>query len=155
MWILFHGRSKDDWLSRKSTTPIQPKERVSIYIAINVSPLRWIQQPITCLYFWNSVTRCRSQSFQNPVFDTPHSQMKVAVKMEHFCIGNRKFERFVECNVHTGRKWSHACLLSVFTGGFGGDRFYLKYWRSGLGKLLTFGGLGKLLEHWTSSNQSV
>ena len=33
---------------------------------------------------------------------------------------------------------------SVFTGGFGGDRFYLKYWRSGLGKLLTFGGLGKL-----------
>lgn len=86
--------------------------------------------------------RCRSQSFQNPIFDTPHSQMKVAVKMDHFCIGNRKFERFVECNVHTGRKWSHACLLSVFTGGFGGDRFYLKYWRSGLGKLLTFGGLG-------------
>jgi len=79
--------------------------------------------------------------------------MKVAVKMEHFCIGNRKFERFVECNVHTGRKWSHACLLSVFTGGFGGDRFYLKYWRSGLGKLLTFGGLGKHLEHWNSSHQ--
>ena len=93
-------------------------------------------------YFSNSVIRCRSQSFQNPIFDTPHSQMKVSVKMEHFCIGNRKFERLVECNVHTGRKWSHACLLSVFTGGFGGDRFYLKYWRSGLGKLLTFGGLG-------------
>ena len=101
------------------------------------------------VFFWkfaknfsNSVIRCRSQSFQNPIFDTPHSQMKVSVKMEHFCIGNRKFERLVECNVHTGRKWSHACLLSVFTGGFGGDRFYLKYWRSGLGKLLTFGGLG-------------
>ena len=37
-------------------------------------------------------------------------------------------------------------FFEVFVGGFGGDRFYLEYWGSGLGKLLTVGGLGKTLE---------
>lgn len=31
---------------------------------------------------------------------------------------------------------------SIFLGGFGIDRFYLGLWREGIGKLLSFGGLG-------------
>ena len=31
---------------------------------------------------------------------------------------------------------------SVTVGGFGIDRFYLGHWRSALGKLFSFGGLG-------------
>ena len=31
---------------------------------------------------------------------------------------------------------------SITLGGFGGDRFYLGYWREGLGKLFSFGGIG-------------
>ena len=33
-------------------------------------------------------------------------------------------------------------LLSITLGGFGVDRFYLGYWRSALGKLFSFGGVG-------------
>jgi TM2 domain-containing membrane protein YozV len=31
---------------------------------------------------------------------------------------------------------------SLHTGGFGADRFYLGLWKSGIGKLVSFGGLG-------------
>lgn len=36
------------------------------------------------------------------------------------------------------------CLFcfSVTLGGFGVDRFYIGLWRSGIGKLFSFGGLG-------------
>ena len=33
-------------------------------------------------------------------------------------------------------------FYSITVGGFGVDRFYLGHWRSGLGKLFSFGGLG-------------
>lgn len=35
-----------------------------------------------------------------------------------------------------------AMLLSVTLGGFGADRFYLGLWKSAIGKLFSFGGLG-------------
>ena len=34
------------------------------------------------------------------------------------------------------------CLCSFTVGGFGVDRFYLGHWKSALGKLFSFGGLG-------------
>lgn len=43
----------------------------------------------------------------------------------------------VECSFTTGKSWSTALLLSVTLGGFGADRFYLGYWREGLGKLFS------------------
>lgn len=33
-------------------------------------------------------------------------------------------------------------LLSLTLGGFGVDRFYLGLWKSAIGKLFSFGGLG-------------
>lgn len=33
-------------------------------------------------------------------------------------------------------------FLSVTLGGFGADRFYLGMWKSAIGKLFSFGGLG-------------
>jgi len=39
------------------------------------------------------------------------------------------------------RQWTTALLLSIFLGWAGADRFYLGYWKDGLKKLFTLGGL--------------
>ena len=64
------------------------------------------------------------------------------VKSDVFCMGSRSFYKMKVCNFTTGYKWSTAFALSLTLGGFGVDRFYLGFWREGLGKLFSFGGLG-------------
>ena len=86
--------------------------------------------------------RCRTMSNDDPLFKVPHIEVVAQVTANHFCIGQRFFRKKVRCNSSSGKKWSKACILSILAGGFGGDRFYLNYWRSAIGKLLTFGGLG-------------
>uniref|UniRef100_A0A0M3JUL2 Protein kinase domain-containing protein n=1 Tax=Anisakis simplex TaxID=6269 RepID=A0A0M3JUL2_ANISI len=44
--------------------------------------------------------------------------------------------------VAVGYSWWKALLLSITLGGFGADRFYLGMWKSAIGKLFSFGGLG-------------
>lgn len=63
-------------------------------------------------------------------------------KSDFLCLGRRCFHKQVSCNWSNGYKWSNAMLYSIFLGGFGVDRFYLRYWMQGIGKLLSFGGLG-------------
>uniref|UniRef100_A0A5S6QIT3 TM2 domain-containing protein n=1 Tax=Trichuris muris TaxID=70415 RepID=A0A5S6QIT3_TRIMR len=58
------------------------------------------------------------------------------------CLGRRVFYKKVRCNWTSGYKRWKAITLSILAGGFGADRFYLGLWRSGLGKLFSFGGLG-------------
>uniref|UniRef100_A0A914XCG8 TM2 domain-containing protein n=1 Tax=Plectus sambesii TaxID=2011161 RepID=A0A914XCG8_9BILA len=64
------------------------------------------------------------------------------VKPNVICMGRRAFYKKMRCNWTSGYKWSTAFLLSVTLGGFGVDRFYLGLWKSGIGKLFSFGGLG-------------
>lgn len=59
-----------------------------------------------------------------------------------FCIGARTFPKYQLCQRTSGSNWWTAIGLSVITGGFGLDRFYLGYWALGLFKFVTFGGLG-------------
>jgi len=85
--------------------------------------------------------RCRTMS-RDPLFEIPHMTVIAQVKPEHFCFGSRVFKKKVPCNLSSGKRWSTACALSIVTGGLGIDRFYLFHWRSGIAKILTFGGLG-------------
>uniref|UniRef100_A0A915JUL7 TM2 domain-containing protein n=1 Tax=Romanomermis culicivorax TaxID=13658 RepID=A0A915JUL7_ROMCU len=63
-------------------------------------------------------------------------------KSNEFCMGRRVFYKRTPCHRTSGYRWSTALILSITMGGFGVDRFYLGLWRSGLGKLFSFGGLG-------------
>ncbi|CAD6186384.1 unnamed protein product [Caenorhabditis auriculariae] len=58
------------------------------------------------------------------------------------CIGVRNFHKKIRCNWSSGHSWSRTMFLSVVVGGFGADRFYLGLWKSAIGKLFSFGGLG-------------
>jgi len=64
------------------------------------------------------------------------------VRQRVICMGHRTFYKKIRCNWTSGYKWSTAMFLSVTLGGFGVDRFYLGHWKSAIGKLFSFGGLG-------------
>ncbi|GFO37889.1 Tm2 domain-containing protein 3-like [Plakobranchus ocellatus] len=92
----------------------------------------WCNQSIDC-----ALNKPRSHWPARPFFVST-----CWAKSEHLCMGRRCFHKQVFCNWSNGYKWSKAMLLSIFLGGFGVDRFYLGFWVEGIGKLLSFGGLG-------------
>ena len=67
---------------------------------------------------------------------------RCTVKPTTLCFGKRHFYKNRLCHWTRGHSWSITLLLSVTLGGFGIDRFYLGYWKEGIGKLFSFGGLG-------------
>uniref|UniRef100_A0AAF5HXV2 Elongator complex protein 1 n=1 Tax=Strongyloides stercoralis TaxID=6248 RepID=A0AAF5HXV2_STRER len=64
------------------------------------------------------------------------------VKQTTFCLGRRVFYQNIRCHWTNGYSWKKTFFISIIGGGFGAERFYLGYWKSGLAKLVTFGGLG-------------
>ncbi|XP_022108152.1 TM2 domain-containing protein 3-like isoform X2 [Acanthaster planci] len=82
-------------------------------------------------------TNCRVNS-------NPPTMVRVncSINDDVLCLGQRKFYRRNRCNWTSGYRWTTALTFSITLGGFGADRFYLGYWRQGLGKLFSFGGLG-------------
>ena len=91
-----------------------------------------------CSNFTNSPTStCPSVATPPALF---LSQCRVFSHVK--CLGKRIFLVQRPCSHTGGYKWSTAFILSVLLGGLGIDRFYLLHWPTGLGKLLSFGGLG-------------
>lgn len=78
------------------------------------------------------------------VYSSPPQLVKARCQTnaDVFCLGNRTFTKMVLCNWTSGYSWVTSIVLSMFLGGFGVDRFYLGYWREGLGKFFSFGGIG-------------
>lgn len=57
------------------------------------------------------------------------------------CMGPSIFRRQEQCK-QTSKSQKVAFIMSLFLGGFGGDRFYLDHSVTAVFKMLTFGGLG-------------
>ena len=55
--------------------------------------------------------RCRTEEL-NPVLKRPVIEAFIDIVPEHFCLGERRFKRYIPCNYHSEKKWSQACLLS-------------------------------------------
>ncbi|CAJ0962693.1 unnamed protein product, partial [Mesorhabditis belari] len=97
-----------------------------------------------CRFCWQSdpwehtcdpVANCSSTS-------TQLVPTRCTIHWDVICMGKRHFYKNVKCNWTSGHSWAKALFLSVVLGGFGVDRFYLGLWKSGIGKLFSFGGLG-------------
>jgi len=118
---------------------------------INTEPKLNVTKKFQCRYCYltkaNVEHSCALTSMAHHhcnVYDNPPAMITVDCKVHEdvFCLGHRKFKKRVRCNWTSGYSWSTALLLSITVGGFGIDRFYLGYWKEGLGKFFSFGGLG-------------
>ncbi|KAI1713600.1 TM2 domain-containing protein [Ditylenchus destructor] len=103
-----------------------------------------LRKEAVCRFCWQTpdhehdcdeLRNCSTQDFR-----LVRTQCKVADHV--LCMGRRVFYKNIRCEWTNGYSWSKAMLLSVTLGGFGVDRFYLGLWKSAIGKLFSFGGLG-------------
>uniref|UniRef100_A0A915B1W6 TM2 domain-containing protein n=1 Tax=Parascaris univalens TaxID=6257 RepID=A0A915B1W6_PARUN len=103
-----------------------------------------VKKEVDCRYCWQlepadydctPVRNCSTSSVR--LFQTTCRVHQAVV-----CKGRRVFFKNVRCNWSSGYSWWKALFLSVTLGGFGADRFYLGMWKSAIGKLFSFGGLG-------------
>ena len=107
-----------------------------------------ITRSVTCQYCFQTQEythhTCIDECTQCSSVSTPRERYlsNCTANSDVFCMGKRSFYKMKPCKFTTGYKWSTAFALSLTLGGFGADRFYLGYWREGLGKLFSFGGLG-------------
>ncbi|GMR53727.1 hypothetical protein PMAYCL1PPCAC_23922, partial [Pristionchus mayeri] len=98
-----------------------------------------------CLYCWQLPEyeyTCPNIENCTGTTTTKWSPVECTVNSRVFCLGKRRFWKNKRCNVSRGYSWSRTLFLSITLGGFGIDRFYLGLWKSAIGKLFSFGGLG-------------
>lgn len=100
--------------------------------------------PVTfpCLYCWQVPESFYSCTFNSTCKANTRYLTRCNVNATTYCLGHRQFNRYIQCNLVSGHKWSMAVVLSILFGGFGIDRFYLGHWQEGVGKLFSFGGFG-------------
>lgn len=92
------------------------------------------------------VTKCSVSNFFNLISVLKYLIFKKKLNFQAhssvICMGQRNFYKRIPCNWSSGYSWTKTMILSVVLGGFGADRFYLGLWKSAIGKLFSFGGLG-------------
>ncbi len=80
---------------------------------------RFCYQTPDWMHVCTPMTECKKSSWVRL------HKVNCTVQDNVLCLGNRAFNKRIECNWTSGYKWNIAMLLSVFFGGFGIDRFYL------------------------------
>ncbi|GMT28653.1 hypothetical protein PFISCL1PPCAC_19950, partial [Pristionchus fissidentatus] len=98
-----------------------------------------------CLYCWQLPEyeyTCAINENCTGTSTTKWNAVECIVNPHTFCLGSRRFWKNMRCNISRGYSWSRTLFLSITLGGFGLDRFYLGLWKSAIGKLFSFGGLG-------------
>ena len=109
---------------------------------------RTVSKEFQCRYCFLTIAgeehTCVQTNTTCKVTATPRQRVRAncTVHEDVYCLGNRHFTKMMPCSWTSGYSWSTALALSITVGGFGADRFYLGYWREGLGKFFSFGGLG-------------
>ncbi|CAG9532028.1 unnamed protein product [Cercopithifilaria johnstoni] len=103
-----------------------------------------LQKEAKCRYCWQTdVTEHHCIPIRNcSTVATRLFRTTCQVHQWIICKGRRAFYKNVRCNWSSGYSWWKAMFLSITLGGFGADRFYLGMWKSAIGKLFSFGGLG-------------
>eukprot|EP00096_Caligus_rogercresseyi_P013058 TRINITY_DN5717_c0_g1_i2.p1 TRINITY_DN5717_c0_g1~~TRINITY_DN5717_c0_g1_i2.p1 ORF type:complete len:256 (-),score=65.24 TRINITY_DN5717_c0_g1_i2:369-1136(-) len=105
---------------------------------------RTFNKLFTCQYCFQEpdLISCSEKLDCDAVSHEPYYLSNCSVSQNVLCLGRREFLKRRKCNWTGGYRWSTAVAFSVTLGGFGADRFYLGHWQEGIGKLVSFGGLG-------------
>ncbi|EYB95258.1 hypothetical protein Y032_0162g3432 [Ancylostoma ceylanicum] len=94
------------------------------------------------LFYSSVVLRIKKEQYKRKQAIKLTGDSGLVVHPNVICKGRRTFNKRIRCSWSSGISWAKAMFLSVTLGGFGADRFYLGLWKSAIGKLFSFGGLG-------------